>query len=189
MTRRYQLIIGDDLVAFASKGKEHVDADETLVIAIGPDLAHLKVREVDLITANADALREFLEPYLRAGHVPDGEPELLPSRAPLPPHPGQGKRRELPGTRLFLQELRMFAEAGGDPVPSATGKSGKTNYRPRPDQYAAFIAHLARPAGAGDQRAASLLEIARQLGLDVPVPQDKGLPAGENGQLPLTAAR
>jgi len=189
MTRRYQLIIGDDLVAFDSKGKEHVDADETLVIAIGPDVQHLKIRELDLITANADALREFVERYLRAGHVLDEEPDLPPARGPLPAHPGQGKRREVPGTREFYQELRAFAAASGDPVPATTGKSGKTNYRPRQDQYTTYIAHLCQQAAAGDTGARRLLAIARQLKLDVPGSPDTGLPAAGNGQSATAAAR
>jgi hypothetical protein len=179
VTRQWHLTIGDDLIAYASQGKEHVDADETLVIAVGPDAAHLKIRELDLTAENAGELRAVLEPYLRAGHDPDQAPEMPPVPGVLPEHPGQGRRREIPGTRKVLQELRDFAAASGDPVPASAGKSGKVNYRPRPDQYTAFLAHLRQRSAAGDRKAAGLLAIACQMKLDVP---DPGLAPAGNGQ-------
>ena len=191
MTRRIQWVIGDDLVAHASKGKEHVDADETLVIAIGPDLQHLKIRELDLTAGHASELHAVLKPYLDAGHPPGEQPELPPVPVPgaLTDHPGQGRRREIPGTRKFLQELRYFAAASGHPVPQTSGKTGKVNYKPLPGQYASFVAHLRRQAAAGDMEAAVLLDIARRLKPDLPEPQDTGLPAAGNGQAGAVPAR
>jgi hypothetical protein len=186
MTRRLQLIIGDDLDWRESR--THTDADETLVLALGPDVRHLKLRELDLTAEHADVLRAALKPYLDAGHDPDEQPELppAPSRSALLPHPGQGKRREVPGTRAFLTGLREFAAAGGDPVPSTTGKSGKTNYRPRPDQYAAYAEQLRQRAAAGDGKAAGLLGVARQMGLGL---QDAGSVAAGNGLAPVPASQ
>jgi hypothetical protein len=191
MTRRVQWIIGDDLVHHESKGKEHADADETLVVAIGPDIAHLAIRELDLTAENAGALRTFLERYLDAGHPPGEEPEIppLPHRAALPARPGPGVRREIPGTRKFLSGMREFAAASGNPVPQTTGQSGKANYRPRPEHYAMFLAHLRQRAAAGDGTAGALLAIGRQMKLDVPDPQDAGLTAGQDGMLSLAATR
>lgn len=187
MTRRMQLIIGDDLDWHESKA--HIDADETLVVAIGPDVRHLKIRELDLTAGHAGELRAALKRYLDAGHDPDEELPSPPPRGVLPDRPGQGRRREVPGTRLFLTRLREFAEASGDPVPAATGKSGKTNYKPRRDQYAVFIAHLRQRSAAGDIEAAGLLMTGRQMKLGVPEPQDTGLPAAGNGQPGLATAR
>jgi hypothetical protein len=64
--RELQLILSDDL-AFSVDGSR-VPADETVVIALDG-----KTRELDLTTENAKFLRDLLEPYIKAGHVP-GQP-------------------------------------------------------------------------------------------------------------------
>ena len=187
MTRRMQLIGADDLDWHESKA--HTDADETLVVAIGPDVRHLKIRELDLTAGHAGELRAALKRYLDAGHDPDEELPSPPPRGVPADRPGQGRRREVPGTRLFLARLREFAEASGDPVPAATGKSGKTNYKPRRDQYAAFTAHLRQRSAAGDIKAAGLLMTGRQMKLDALELQDAGLLAAGNGMSAPPAAR
>lgn len=64
--RELQLILSDDLV-YAQTG-DRIPADETVVIALDG-----KTRELDLTADNAKALRELIEPYITAGHIP-GQP-------------------------------------------------------------------------------------------------------------------
>ena len=61
--RELQLVLSDDMT-FARTG-ERVPADETVVIALDG-----KARELDLTAENAKKLREFLAPWIDAGHAP-----------------------------------------------------------------------------------------------------------------------
>jgi hypothetical protein len=186
VTQRLQLVLGDDLVHKQSRGKVHVDAAETLFIAIGPDVNRLKLRRVDLTTEHADELRATMKPYLDAGCDPDEAPVLPGIPVPLPSHPGQGKRREVPGTRSFFQEFRKFARATGIPGydEGTRNSAGKVNYpRPTPVVAAAFLAALQERANAGDGAAAGYLEIGRQLGLGPDAERNNGASQAVRGIL------
>jgi murein DD-endopeptidase MepM/ murein hydrolase activator NlpD len=160
MTRRWQLVLGDDLIYHESGGKEHADADETVVISLDGT-----VRELDLTAAHAAELRELLARYLEAGREPGQEAVAPPAdgsaRRVLK---GQGRRRELPGTRDFYRGVRAFAAREGTPVPTA-GRQGKKTYVYPDGLVPRYVKHLQSAAGNGDGAAAVLLATARTLGL------------------------
>ncbi len=67
--KELKLVLSDDLT-YAESGRR-VPADESVVLSIDG-----KHRELDLTEEHAKELREFLEPYLSAGHQPGGEPPV-----------------------------------------------------------------------------------------------------------------
>ena len=78
MAQKVQVLLVDDL--------DGGEADETVTFALDG-----KTYEIDLTTANADKLRDALEPYLRAAVAPV---------AALPrPRQGARRRRRQPGHR------------------------------------------------------------------------------------------
>lgn len=167
MTRRLQLIIGDDLVSYESGGKEHADADETLVIGIGKDAQHMTLRELDLTKPHADALRAALEKYLRAGHAPGSQPELPGHPVTRPPRPrevpGAGKRpREQPGIREFNRLMREFAASRGIEVPDY----GKLAYQYSGELRQAYCEYLEDQAATDPHGPAGVqLDAGRRLGV------------------------
>lgn len=156
-------VIGDDLVAFQSKGKEHVDADETIVIAIGKDPHHLKIREVDLTTMHADEVRAFLEPYIKAGHMPGSQPGPGDQSTLVPEVPRRlgGERREIAGTRVFYRNVRLFADQHGYVI----GGTRKNRKYP-PELMPAYIKSLQEQVAADPGcKAAWYLDMAAKLNL------------------------
>jgi Lsr2 len=100
--KELKLVLSDDLT-FAETGRR-VPADETVVLSIGG--IH---RELDLTEEHAKELREFLEPYLNAGHMPGGEP-------PVTDPAGNRIKRptpELIKSRHAMKKVRDWADAQG----------------------------------------------------------------------------
>lgn len=162
MTRRMQLVLGDDLVDHESKSRKHVDADETLCVALGPGPDRMTIRELDLTKEHADELRLFLKRYLDAGHEPGAAPlpPAVPPAARSRP-PGQPVR-EVPGTRRFYLSMREYADSHG--IRYGTDSNGsKHNYRYGPELVTAFREHLILRARLEDQVAVAQLAIGREL--------------------------
>lgn len=181
MTARLQYVLTDDL-----------DEQDKVLTDIGTDgETHVVsldgvVRELHLTKEHADQLREDLAPYLKAGHQPGAQPEMPPppgsEDARREKLRGQGRRRELPGTRDFYRELREWAEERGTPVKQHGRVNGKQNYiygELLPDylEYLTVTAAAGRDGGV----AAARLDMARQLGLlplHPPPPPNGQAPAG-----------
>jgi hypothetical protein len=165
MTVRIQIVLTDNLDE--ARG-EHTDIGpdgETVVIS-----KNGVVRELHLTRKHAGELDAVLDPYLQAGHQPGVQPEMpeLPSRDDVRRErlKGQGKRREIPGTRDFYRELREWAEAEGIGIPTAGNRPGKQNYRYE-EAMPRYLAYLEETAAAGRDGgvAAARLDMARLLGL------------------------
>lgn len=176
MTARIQIILIDNLDEYHGTVTDIGADGETVVIS-----KNGVVRELHLTKAHSDALDEFLDPYLTAGHQPGAQPEMppLPGRDEIRRErlKGQGRRREIPGTRDFYRELREWAADAGIKI-RVNGKSGgKQNYL-YDDVLPAYLAHLAATAAAGRDGgvAAARLDMARLLGL--PLPEQPGAADG-----------
>ena len=176
MTVRMQFIVTDDLDEH-EKGEftEIGDDGETIVFSID---GH--VREVHLTPGHAEEFRGVMHRYVVAGHEPGQEP--LPPGAPVTRDApsrakykirGQGRRRELPGTRDFYRGLREWARADGREVPTAGRQDNKKNYV-YDKLLGPYLAWLEREAKDGRDGgvAAAQLAIAKTLGLVT------GAPAG-----------
>ena len=166
MTTRIQLIVTDDLDDHESNGKILTDiGDDGEKVILSLDGV---VRELDLTAPHAAELRANMRRYLAAGHAPGQEPQQ--PDAPEKDHrhmKGQGRRREIPGTRDFLREMREFAEARGIKVPNNSTRPGKKNYVYSDALKQEYIAHLQALARIGRDGgvAAARLGLARVLGL------------------------
>jgi nucleoid-associated protein Lsr2 len=167
-----QLIVTDDRDEYESNGKtlnDIGDDGEKIIISID---GH--VRELDLSAKNAARLREDMRPWIAAGHEPGQAPQPA---APAEPRPkGQGRRRELPGTRDFYRGLRDWAAAEHREVPMAGRADAKKNYvyDKLLGPYLSWLEREARDGRDGGVAAAQLA-IAGQLGLIT------GAPAGTPG--------
>jgi hypothetical protein len=180
MTVRIQIILTDNLDEARGEQTDIGPDGETVVIS-----KNGVVRELHLTREHADGLDAVLDPYLQAGHQPGAQPEMppVPSRDELRREQlkGQGRRREIPGTRDFYRELREWADAEGIEIPTAGNRPGKQNYRyeeamPRYLGYLEKTAAEHRDGGV----AAARLDMARLLGL---------YPARARGEQPGTAGR
>lgn len=140
--KELQLVLSDDL-AFFLRG-ERVPADETVLISIDG-----KTRELDLTAQNAAELRQVLEPYLKAGHLPGNEPALTSP---------DGKKLKKPTPSLIearaqQKKLRDYADSRG--MRSSDGKrpiyrtEGGGYYYPYPlvKEYEAYVASEAKRGG------------------------------------------
>lgn len=135
--RELQLILSDDL-AYSVDG-ERIPADETVVIALDG-----KTRELDLTTENAKFLRDLLEPYIKAGHLP-GQPSAEKA--------GAGPVTSLVTARARQKLIRDWADKNG--LKSEDGK--RPAYRTESGGYyypynlmKRYEAHLAAEAARAD---------------------------------------
>jgi hypothetical protein len=160
-----QLVVTDDKDEFDSAGKVLTDiGDDGEKVIISLDG---QVRELDLTAENAAHLRADMAPWLNAGHAPGQPPQLPAAAQPADQRQqkGQGRRREIPGTRDFLREMREFAEAQGIDVPQNGTRPGKKNYVYSDILKEEYTLHLQARARDGDSVAAARLALARMLGL------------------------
>lgn len=176
MTVRIQIILTDNL-----------DEQHGEVTDIGPDGETVViskngiVRELHLTKAHSGELDAWMDPYLAAGHQPGAQPEMpqLPGRDEVRRErlKGQGRRREIPGTRDFYRELREWAPGAGLKIRQAGRAGGKQNYL-YDDVLPDYLAHLEATAAAGRDGgvAAARLDMARLLGL--PLPEQPGAADG-----------
>jgi hypothetical protein len=100
--KELQIVLSDDLV-FSLSG-ERIPADETVLISLNG-----KTRELDLTAEHARELREILEPYFKAGHLPGNEP---------PDTTSDGKKIKRPTPSLIearaeQKKLRDWADSRG----------------------------------------------------------------------------
>ena len=126
MTTRMQLVVTDDREEHDGRGLTDIGDDgEKIIISIDG-----VVRELDLNAKYAAALRADMAPWIAAGHQPGEAP--VPAPRPGPPAgerlKGQGRRREVPGTRDFYRELREWAAENGLEIPQAGRGDSKRNY-------------------------------------------------------------
>jgi hypothetical protein len=162
MTTRMQLIVTDDW-------EEHNDGS---LVDIGDDGEKViisvdgRVRELDLTAKNAAGLRGVMRPWIEAGHEPNQAPQPPVRPEPKPRPKGQGRRRELPGTRDFYRGLREWAAASNLEVPMAGRNDAKKNYV-YDKLLGPYLSWLEREAHDGRDGgvAAAQLAIAGQLGL------------------------
>jgi hypothetical protein len=164
-----QFITTDDLDEFDSGGQvlnDIGDDGETVVFSVG---GH--VRELHLTAVHAKEFRAVMARYVAAGHEPGQQP-LPPAGDRPPPRKGQGRRREIPGTRDFYRAMRDFAAEHGIEVPLAGRDDDKKNYVYTDELKRRYLSDLQRLAG--DRRdgggAAAQLAMAGQLGLITGVP-------------------
>lgn len=100
--KELKLVLSDDL-AYATDGRR-IPADETVLLSIDG-----KHRELDLTSEHAKELREFLEPYLKAGHMPGNEP-------PVTDEAGNKVKKPTPAlikSRVEMKKVRDWADARG----------------------------------------------------------------------------
>lgn len=100
--KELQLVLSDDLT-FATTG-ERIPAEESVTISLDG-----RTRELDLTAEHAKELREILEPYMKAGHVPGNEPNLTSP---------EGKRIKKPTpslieSRVAQKKIRDWADSMG----------------------------------------------------------------------------
>jgi hypothetical protein len=173
VTVRLQFIVTDNLDEADGKQTDTGPDGETHVISLDG-----VIRELHLTPEHSAGLRAVMAPYLQAGHQPGAQPEMPPlpgsDEARREQLKGQGRRRELPGTRDFYRELREWAGGEGIEVPKAGRQDGKQNYRyegvmPRYLAYLEGTAAARRDGGV----AAARLDMARLLGL-YPLPPSAG---------------
>ena len=169
MTVRMQFITTDDLDEH-EKGEftDIGDDGETIIFSLDG-----RVRELHLTRAHAEEFRGGMHRYVVAGHepnqapLPPGTPAArdAPSRARYKTS-GQGRRRELPGTRDFYRGLREWAAASNLEVPMAGRNDAKKNYV-YDKLLGPYLSWLEREAHDGKDGgvAAAQLAIAGQLGL------------------------
>lgn len=140
--KELQLVLSDDLT-YATTG-ERVPADESVTISLDG-----RTRELDLTAAHAKELRDILDPYMKAGHVPGNEPNLTSP---------EGKRIKKPTPSLIearaeQKKIRDWADSMG--LKSPDGK--RPIYRTESGGYyysykllKEYEAYLQRAAG-GDR--------------------------------------
>jgi hypothetical protein len=167
MTVRMRLAAYDNLDAAAGRDTEVGDDGQTAVVSLNG-----WVRQLDLTKAHYDELCAVLQPYLDAGDEPGAGPVMEP--APVPgPLRGQGRRREIPGTRELYQDLRDWAAANGIVIKMA-GRAPKKNYvyeGPGITLKQDYVNHLAKLAAAGGEEghaALARLAMTRLLGFPEP---------------------
>ena len=107
--------------------------------------------------------------WIAAGHEPNQAPQPAARAEPRPK--GQGRRRELPGTRDFYRGLRDWAAANNQEVPMAGRSDSKRNYV-YDKLTGPYLSSLEREAHDGKDGgvAAAQLAIAGRLGLVTDVP-------------------
>jgi len=157
MTTRMQLVVTDDREEHDGRGLTDIGDDgEKIIISIDG-----VVRELDLNAKNAAALRADMAPWIAAGHQPGEAP--VPAPRPGPPAgerlKGQGRRREVPGTRDFYRGLREWAGESGIEVPQAGRADDKKNYvykRLLPP----YLAHLRAVAAGGEDGGVAAARLA-----------------------------
>jgi hypothetical protein len=168
MTARMQLLFTDDLDEAAGVLTDIGPDGQVVVLAIDGF-----VRELHLTSAHAEQLRAEMKPWISAGHEPGLAPEP-PARVELGRRrmTGQGKRRELPGTREFLRHAREYCQDAGIDIPQAGRDDNKKNYVYTTDAKDAYLAHLMREANRAEDggAAAAELAVAAQLGWRTPYP-------------------
>jgi hypothetical protein len=162
MTTRMQLVVTDDLDEFEKHEFNDTGPDGA------KDILSLNgiVVELDLTPAHSAELHALLKRYLEAGHRPGEEPQPAVPRMPSP-RPGQGVRREIPGTRDFYRELREWADEHGIEIPQAGTQGSKKNYvytRVIP----AYIAHLKDVAAEGKDGGVAAARLAMAALLRLP---------------------
>ena len=122
MTVRIQIILTDNLDEQHGEVTDIGPDGETVVIS-----KNGVVRELHLTKAHSGELDALMDPYLAAGHQPGAQPEMpqLPGRDETRRErlKGQGRRREIPGTRDFYRELREWAPGAGLKIRQA-GRAG-----------------------------------------------------------------
>lgn len=125
-------------MTFAGTG-ERVPSEETVFLALGPDPEHLKPVQLDLSAEWAKGLREFLQPFLDAGHAPG---QVLTPGAHLP---GRARPND-PGARAYWSAMRAWADETGFPAGyRQLDKGGYYYSRKLKDAYARYLAALAEP--------------------------------------------
>jgi Lsr2 len=166
MTTRMQFITTDDLDENEKDELNDIGDDgETIVFSVDG-----RVRELHLTAAHAKEFRGVMQRYLAAGHEPGQQP-LPPAGDRPPPRKGQGRRREIPGTRDFYRGLREWAGRNGREVPMAGRSDAKKNYV-YDKLTGPYLDWLRAEAEAGRDGgvAAAQLAMAGQLGLVTGVP-------------------
>jgi Lsr2 len=180
VTVRIQIILVDNLDEHDGTLTDIGNDGETHVVSLDG-----VVRELHLTKEHSDQLREDMALYLAAGHQPGAQPEMPPlpgsAEAEREQLKGQGRRREIPGTRDFYRELREWAAEAGIDIPVSAKRPGKNNYK-YGGVLSRYLAHLEETAAAGRDggTAAVRLDMARRLGLrGAPAHTGNGLvPAG-----------
>jgi hypothetical protein len=125
-------------MTFAATG-ERVPSEETVFLALGRDPQALHPVQLDLTGDWAKALREFLAPFLDAGHDPG---QVLVPGAQLP---GRARPND-PGARAYWSALRAWCdETGFTPAYRELDKGGYYYPRRLKDAYARYLAALAGP--------------------------------------------
>lgn len=163
MTLRLQLVMTDDL----DEHENHVPRPATEVVVVSLDGI---VRELHLTAAHYEEMRQVMGRYIDAGHEPGAGPVTVPEQ--LPARPGQGRRREVPGTRELLMKMRAFGADIGIEAPQVPG--GHKSYTYPDDLQEKFILHLETRTREGDPAAAADLAMARRLGLPSYRPGGRG---------------
>jgi hypothetical protein len=118
--KELQIVLSDDLT-FAETGKR-VPADETVFVSIDG-----KKRELDLTEEHARELREFLEPWIRAGHAPGSAP-TKPSKPAAEPKSLMVGRERMAKLRDWVDKNHIRGRSGPD-RPAYLTTTGK-NYAP-----------------------------------------------------------
>jgi len=163
MTVRVQFVFLDDRDEHDHGKNTDIGPDgETVIYALDGEVV-----ELHLTREHASQLRAEARPWLDAGHPPGQEPQESPGQERVQ---GQGRRREIPGTRSFFNGLRSWAGDEDIEVPS-TLVHGKVNYKYPKDLKQRYVSHLGEQAargGSDGHAAAALLVMAGRLGFPVP---------------------
>lgn len=151
--KRVQVFIGCDRTWADSRTL--VPADETVYLAFGPDPDHLHVRELDLAAPWAKGLREYLQPFLDAGHAP-GEMDV-PGGTDNARGTGTRKKAGHTGSQenvSYHRQMRAWADAAGYAVRGKPGyqKLAKGGYYYSPALKRDYAAYLASIAEVTDER-------------------------------------
>ena len=170
MTTRMQLVVTDDLDEFEKHEFNDTGPDGVKDIV---SLNGVAV-ELDLTAAHSAELHALLKRYLEAGHRPGEEPQPPVPRIP-DKRPGQGVRREIPGTRDFYRELREWAAANGLEIPQAGRADSKKNYV-YTKLIPPYIAYLQEQARSGKDGGVAVARLAMAALLRLPG-TEKGQPA------------
>jgi hypothetical protein len=166
MTTRMRIVVTDNMDEDLTPPvyTEIGDDGEKVVISLNG-----MVRELDLTKDHAYQLREEMGPWLYAGHEPGQG--VQPAIRPEPPAgeklSGQGRRREVPGTRDFYKELRDWAAGQDLEIPQAGRADSKKNY-----VYTALIRpyldHLREQAAKGQDGGVAAARLAMAALLRLP---------------------
>ena len=141
--KELQLVLSDDL-DYATDGRR-VPADETVVLSIDG-----KHRELDLTAEHARDLRELLEPYIKAGHLPGNEPPMTDptgNRVKKPTPELIKSRQEMKKIRDWADAQGMRSEDGKRPA-YRTESGGYYYSRHLMDAYQQYLAAAPNTAGA-----------------------------------------